>query len=290
MDYFSRWVELFPLRSATGAEVARVLEQEIFLRYGASLYVLTDNGPAFVSGEFDQMAKRIGVKHIRTSAYHPASNFVERVHQTVKNMLKAFIDNGRGNEWVPMLPYVRFVINSAVNATTGVTPAHLMLGRPILSVFERVIQPRCELPAAEAIDRIHIERMNDLVKLYEVANVRQAKVLDRYKKVYDRNRVAHAYTPGMKVLYRDHPIACKEKGICPGLMMRWKGPLLIERVFKNDVLLLRDGVRLTTRHVDEVKKYIERSGATGEKAVFPAEEKFVHPYSLRPRLVKKEKG
>ena len=47
--------------------------------------LVTDNGPCFVSEEFEIFLAKNGVKHITTAPYHPATNgLAERAVQTVK--------------------------------------------------------------------------------------------------------------------------------------------------------------------------------------------------------------
>src|SRR5262249_6161650 len=48
-DTSTRWVELFSLRDATAAECAKILIEEVILRYGLPRRLISDNGPQFVS-------------------------------------------------------------------------------------------------------------------------------------------------------------------------------------------------------------------------------------------------
>ena len=43
VDYFTRWVELFPLRRTTATDIANILINEMICRYGAPSYILSDN-------------------------------------------------------------------------------------------------------------------------------------------------------------------------------------------------------------------------------------------------------
>ena len=47
---------------------------KLFASYGLPEQIVTDNGPQFTSDEFSHFLKQNGVKHIRCSPYHPASN------------------------------------------------------------------------------------------------------------------------------------------------------------------------------------------------------------------------
>ena len=65
VDYFTRWIEVFPMRITTSAEVAEVLIDQVFARYGLPRYILSDNGPQFVSNLFNENLPRI-ITHKQT--------------------------------------------------------------------------------------------------------------------------------------------------------------------------------------------------------------------------------
>lgn len=48
-DLFSRWVEAFPLGSSEAPIITKILEQEVFTRWGYTRAILSDNGPQFTS-------------------------------------------------------------------------------------------------------------------------------------------------------------------------------------------------------------------------------------------------
>ena len=50
---------------------------------------MSDNGPQFVSAEFEKFMKENGVKHFRSAPYHPSTNgLAERFVQSLKQALK----------------------------------------------------------------------------------------------------------------------------------------------------------------------------------------------------------
>ena len=52
------------------------------------LWKLSDNGPQFVSEEYEIFLKENGVRHIRSAAYHPASyGEAERAVRTFKQAM-----------------------------------------------------------------------------------------------------------------------------------------------------------------------------------------------------------
>ena len=47
-DYYTKWVEAFPLKDKSAESVVKCL-LEMFYRHGASTYILTDQGREFVN-------------------------------------------------------------------------------------------------------------------------------------------------------------------------------------------------------------------------------------------------
>ncbi|CAF1444117.1 unnamed protein product [Rotaria sp. Silwood1] len=90
VDYFTRWVELFPLRTTTSSDIANILVNEIICRWGCPTYILSDNGPQFIYELFTNICSSLGIKNKNTSNYHPQTNMTERVNRNLKPMLAQY--------------------------------------------------------------------------------------------------------------------------------------------------------------------------------------------------------
>ncbi|KAL0159663.1 hypothetical protein M9458_043388, partial [Cirrhinus mrigala] len=55
VDYYSRWVEFFPMRNANAQTVALLLRKEILTRWGVPDFILSDRGAQFVSLLFQEL-------------------------------------------------------------------------------------------------------------------------------------------------------------------------------------------------------------------------------------------
>ncbi|CAG2213160.1 unnamed protein product [Mytilus edulis] len=89
IDAHSKWPEVIPMKSTTSTQTIRVL-RTIFARAGLPEQIVSDNGPQFVSAEFQTFTKMNGITHIKSAPYHPATNgLAERFVQTFKQSLKA---------------------------------------------------------------------------------------------------------------------------------------------------------------------------------------------------------
>ena len=124
VDAHSKWLEAAVVSSTSSQQAIRVLRQ-VFSCHGLPEVLVSDNGTAFTSTEFQTFVQRNGFRHIRSAPYHPATNgLAERAVQTVKNALrKASGDNDT------CLSRFLFQYRLAPHSTTGRSPAELLLGR-----------------------------------------------------------------------------------------------------------------------------------------------------------------
>ena len=85
IDYFSKWPELLFTKDTTSATITRWLT-DVFDSWGNPLEIVTDNGPQFVSDEFEEFLAARNIKHQTTPVYCPQRNgLVERFNRVIKN-------------------------------------------------------------------------------------------------------------------------------------------------------------------------------------------------------------
>ena len=155
VDAHSKWLEVFPMSTTTTEKTLEVL-RNLFASYGLPEQLVSDNGPQFTSHEFELCMKANGIKHIKTSPYHPASNGeAERFVQTFKQAMRA----GKSDTGSLNVKLARFLLTyrSTPSTTTGVTPAELFLKRPLrtrLDLLRPSLQSRVETKQANQ-KRLH---------------------------------------------------------------------------------------------------------------------------------------
>ena len=131
VDYYSRYYEVSVMRSTTTPRVIMAL-REIFARFRNPYSLKTDNGPQFVSKEFEEFLPECGIEHRRSPLLWPQANGeVERQKRSLLKTLK--ITEVEGKKWTDELPKYLMGYRSTRQASTGATPAFLMFGREIKS-------------------------------------------------------------------------------------------------------------------------------------------------------------
>ena len=130
VDYFSRYVDIVKLTSTTSGAVISAIKS-VFSRHGIPELLISDNGPQYVSKEFEEFAEKYNFKHTTSSPHFPQSNGqAERTVQTVKRLLSRSDD-----------PFLALLMYRATPLPwCGYSPAQLLMGRNIRTNIPQVIE------------------------------------------------------------------------------------------------------------------------------------------------------
>jgi transposase InsO family protein len=79
-DYFTKWIECKPLKTATTKTVLEAFQEQVILRWGLPSILLSDIGPQYVSRLMTSIAKMYRISQIFTPYYSPQANPTERVN------------------------------------------------------------------------------------------------------------------------------------------------------------------------------------------------------------------
>ena len=109
---------------------ARTIEKLriIFANCGIPRKVVTDNGPTFMSYEFQEFMQKNGIVHVKSAPYYPSSNgLAERAVQTLKREIAQI----SGTTLQERVSKFLFKYRLTPHSVTGVAPYELLLGRRI---------------------------------------------------------------------------------------------------------------------------------------------------------------
>ena len=70
-DYFTKWVEAYPLENQQAETVAGVIVKEFVSRFGVPFQLHSDQGRNFEAELFQKMCELLGIEKTRTTALHP---------------------------------------------------------------------------------------------------------------------------------------------------------------------------------------------------------------------------
>lgn len=161
VDAHSKWLEVSLMSSMSSSAVINTLRL-LFATHGLPDVIVSDNGAAFTSTEFQEFADRNGIRHITTAPYYPSSNGqAERMVQTTKEAL-SHITQG---EWQTRLG--RFLLSQLVtpNSSTGKNPAELLMNRRLTT----------------ALDRLHPDHGGDMLRKRELSAEKSPGTVREFK-------------------------------------------------------------------------------------------------------------
>ncbi|GFY16093.1 retrovirus-related Pol polyprotein from transposon 17.6 [Trichonephila clavipes] len=110
--------EAIPVESITSPNVIDAL-LSIFSRIGFPREIQSDLGTSFTSELTTTFFNKFGIKVTRSSVSHPQSNAVERVHRTIKRVIKALCVES-GEDWEGVLPLALFSLRTVAHESTRV--------------------------------------------------------------------------------------------------------------------------------------------------------------------------
>lgn len=197
VDVFTKYCWIFPMINATTRVINKLIEKEIFLKFGCPKIIVCDNGTQFTSKHFVEFLKGYNITKIfYNTLYTPQNNTVERYNKTVETCIACFVKDDH-RTWSKYLPNVQLALNNSVNLATDFTPNFLTFGRELVfdASLHHISDSIENLDELEVSNRTHYA--NSLNSLSEIF----VKVQTHLLKAYQRN--ARYYNKGRKVISFD---------------------------------------------------------------------------------------
>ena len=137
IDPATSWFEIAEIHDKSSETISLLVDRQWFNLYPRPLEVTFDQGGEFTGNEFDELLDSYGIKPKPSTSRNPQSNgLIERVHQTLHNMLRTF--DLQLQEFDPIEPWqgylstVAYSIRSTYHTTMKATPAELVYGRDMI--------------------------------------------------------------------------------------------------------------------------------------------------------------
>ncbi len=214
-DPATGWFEIVEIPNKKSVTCALLLDRTWFSRYPRPKRCIFDNGSEFLGKDFQEMLESYDVKTVPTTVKNPQANYVERVHQTLGNMIRTYeLDTEHefdyDDPWSGILANCAWAIRSTAHTVMDATPAQLIFGRDML--FDLSFKSKWRDIRKKRIDAIKNNTARENSK-----------------------RVQYKYKIGDKVLL-ENSLDVQRK-----LYSRRKGPYNVARVYPNGVLKIQKG-------------------------------------------------
>ena len=124
-------------------------------QYGLVDEIISDNGPQFVSTQFELNLSKLNIKHYRSALYTPAANgAVERFNRVLKDGIKAAMSDG--STFASAIRQTLANYRSLPQSTTSTSPADLMFRFNMRMPLNKTLHPPDnQLQADETAEKVN---------------------------------------------------------------------------------------------------------------------------------------
>ena len=232
IDPATGWFEMKQAKEKDAMSVANIVETTWLSRYPWPQEIVYDRGSEFM-GDFAQMVTTdYGIKKRPITVRNPQANaIIERIHQTLGNILRTFElfkdADANDNIWDGILSAVMFALRATYHTTTQATPMQLVFGRDAI------------LNAKFQAD-------------WEYIKTRKQQMINYNNQKENKRRIPHRYNIGDKVMLNVTGTTKAKYAKNP-----YSGPYPVLKVNNNGTLLLQMGPIVDTVNIRNIKPYKE---------------------------------
>jgi len=258
IDSATRYLWLLPIRHKTAETVAATLFDEVISRVSVPSAILTDRGGEFMGDVVEALYQKLGITHLKTSAYHPQTDAkCERVHNVITKLI------GDHHEmWPDILGTVALAYNATVHSTTGYSPHELFYSFPPSCPLDVMVETPSSEPASNA-DQYALQAVEHLQLAASFVREMTGRSMQSMKRRYDASVKLQSYEVHEKVLYYEPR---KKRGKFSKWLVCWRGPVQVERRLNSTNYVLRRTAKSKpfVVHVDRMRKLPQDALPDGE--------------------------
>lgn len=256
-DMATRFPEAVAMPTMEAERVATAL-LDIFSRHGIPDEILSDRGTNFMSVLMKRLCEQLGIRHIKTTPYHPQTNgVVERFNGSLKAMMRRCCQGDLKN-WDSYLPMLLFAYREVPHRSTGFSPFELLYAyrvRGPLDVLRQELTGEERPQVSETIPEFVTKALEKLEKVTAAVQENLAQVQEKEKTWYDRGARSRDFEPGQMVLVLLPTAAAK-------LQAQWQGPYeILERIspVTYRIQLNRRRTKTAVYHINLLRPWYSRS-------------------------------
>lgn len=182
-DFYSKFIMVQCMRTATSQAVCTFLENMVFSVFGVPSILISDNATVFTSNTFENLLKTYQVTHWNLAVYHPGPNPTERVNRVIVTAIRCCLNQKSSHkEWDEDIHKIAMAIRTSVHDSTGFTPYFLNFGRNMISCgqeYENLLE------SVENSSGLSVSFLDDQKKLFEIVQQNLKSAYNKYSHSYN---------------------------------------------------------------------------------------------------------
>src|SRR4051812_30677583 len=244
VEKFTKWIEAMTVTNQKGKTAVKFFESIVY-RFGVPHSIITDNGPNFISKEFQDFCEDLGINITYASVAHPQTNGqVEKANGLIGSGItkRLMIPLQRlVGAWTQELPSVLWSFRTTPNSSTGYTPFFMVHGAEAVLPAEvcRKAPRVVAYSEAESTDALE-DAVDTLDEARDIAAARSTVYQQSLRNYHSRRLRPRSFVEGDLVLRLKQERPKK-------LESPWEGPYIITEVIPS--------VAYRLKHVDSGVAY-----------------------------------
>jgi transposase InsO family protein len=126
-DFFTKWIEVVPTRSASHKVIIGFLE-DLITRFGCPSKIVTDKVAAFGSEPLTKFCEWFGIKLIHSTPYYPQGNgLAESSSKSLIRIIKILLEDNK-KAWYSRLKFTLWANRVTLKISIDISPFKLVYG------------------------------------------------------------------------------------------------------------------------------------------------------------------
>ena len=194
----------------------RFLYENIFIRFGCPVRLVTDNAPAFKAGALVNMCESMGIQLLHSTSYYPRGNSLdESSNKTLVRIIRKLLENNQ-KIWDSKLKFALWVDRVTEKRSIGTSSFKLVYGTKAIFPIQLILPVAKFFQEEQDEPNEMVRRMLDLVELQQV----REQMMER----------SEAHQKNIKILFDKRDTVRKDKGKHGRFDSLWIGPFMIAQV------------------------------------------------------------
>ncbi|GKB85384.1 reverse transcriptase domain-containing protein [Tanacetum coccineum] len=197
IDYFTKWIEVKPVVTITGAQIKKFVWDNIVCRFGLPEEIISDNGKQFRDNPFKDWCEKLCIRQCFASVKHRQANgLVEKANRSLGEGIKARLDE-RSKNWLEEISHVLWAHRTMIKSSNGETSFSLTYGTEAVIPVE-IGMPTLRTAEVDMIKNDEALEINLglLEEKREQAAIQEVKSKAKMEKYYNARVCNTSFKPG----------------------------------------------------------------------------------------------
>jgi hypothetical protein len=229
LEFFSKHVKLYPLKTATTRSCLKNLKDHYLQEVAKPKIIISDHGSQIASPAWQKALAELGIQCKYSPIRHPESNPTERVMRELGKYFKIYC-NQTHKKWPELVLYIEKWLNNSVNQSTCYSPVELLFGEAQPNMFSRILKNNKNQSQETTL------LADKLIQAYTRMKLKAEK-----RNMKRKTRKAR-WDPRLNelVLVKCQTTSDAVQGITAKFQMPFEGPYLISKVINSAIFEVSD--------------------------------------------------